>query len=79
MLIKSRPITEKRFDRISLSILHNHLIELILLGIKNEINILIACDEVKLILNDNNGDLIIFNTKKYNFKELKRQIKEILN
>ena len=53
------------------------LLDFIILCLDKEINVSILCGDVKLILNDNDGDIIIFDKKQHNTYAVKEKIKEL--
>lgn len=77
MIEKNRPISKRKYMHITLLVSCSGLLDFIILCLDKEINVSILCGDVKLILNDNDGDIIIFDKKQHNTYAVKEKIKEL--
>ncbi len=77
MIEKNRPISKRKYLHIKLLVSCSGLLDFIILCLDKEINVSILCGDIILILNDNDGDIIIFDKKKHNAYAVKEKIKEL--
>lgn len=69
--MRKRPITKKVYYDTSVSLDKKDLENFILVIKKNTINAIINCNSLKLILNDNDGDFLVVDSKNIDYPKLK--------
>ncbi len=67
--------TDKRHYNVNITIGMDNVVNILNLIEKYELNVMICCEDIKLFVNDNDGDFIIINSRHRKYNTIKNKIK----
>lgn len=66
--------TDKKFYKFDIAIGIDKVVNILNLIENHELNVMIYCSDIKMFINDNDGDFIIINSNHEKYKAVKKQI-----